>query len=111
MSTFDISELLKLTDEVLKNKKKEFIRPERALIWFNFLVPKGWTQTTDLDHFYLAVPTLSYQPKGHMVIHGHDKHKLCFAPDYCHLINYRPGPEYNPSFRKQFERKWEGYYS
>ncbi len=109
----DLGDLLSRTDEIMReNKKRSFAQPTRAFVYFNFLTPVGWRQSSPLEHYYNVVPKVGeYTPNRHLIIHGHDKWTSCATPHYCHLINYQPGPEYNPSFRKQFDLKWKAHYN
>jgi hypothetical protein len=108
----DLTDLLKRTDAILlESKKRTFKTPDRTFVYFHFLTPVGWKQTVELEHYYDMVPTIGgYTPNRHLIIHGHDKWTVCAASHYCHLINYRPGPEHNPAFRKQFDLKWKDKY-
>lgn len=107
----DLGDLLSRTDEIMReNKKRTFAQPTRAFVYFNFLTPVGWRQQWELQHFYEVVPRSDLWTDKHFIIHGHDKWTSCATPHYCHLINYQPGPEYNPSFRKQFDLKWKAHY-
>lgn len=108
----DLSEILKAADLVIKEtKQRDFVRPDRAFLYHSFLVPVGWKlPKEELYHYYGMVPRSSLI-SGPTVIHGHDKWTCCATPHFCHLYGFKPGPEYNPSFRKMFDRKWKVMYN
>lgn len=93
-------------------KKREYVQPHRCFIYFNFLTPPGWVPTGEFEHWYNFVPSpvVTNLSDKHHLIHGHEKFVTCASPHYCHLLNYRPGPEYNPSFRLMFDKKWNHLY-
>ena len=92
------------------NKKREFVQPSRFFMYFDILVPPDFTQTLEFEHWYNFVPDQNIVSRRHHIIHGHDKFIACAAPHYCHLMNYKPGSEHNPSFRLMFEKKWSILY-
>jgi hypothetical protein len=107
----DLQELFQRVDLSIQDvKKKTFVQPCRAFVSFIFLTPLGWKQEHDLQHYYNFVPKAPYVDGWHYIVHGHDKWTPCATPHYCHLVGFKPGPEYNPSFRRMFDLKWKDKY-
>lgn len=115
-SKFDLSEikaLLARSQELIErveNPGVDFLQPQRVFLSCSFLVdPMFSLRLEDLNHDYPDKPFLMRDNfLEATVIHGHSFTQVCAAPHFCHIGTFRPGPEYTPSFRKQFNGKW-GY--
>lgn len=107
-----MDDLLARADDIIK-KKREYIRPMHQQIYYDYISynkPK-----ICVNHVYPLIATIPVYllcdcMEETFVVHGHYQGEHCFASHYCHEYGFWPGPEHNPSFRAQFERKWKEAY-